>query len=311
MAVDYRRQLQALDARVLYLMTLYLHPTLTPEEVQRAHAQGVTGVKSYPRGVTTNSDQGIEDYRVYYPVFAEMERLGMILHLHGEVPSDHARDICVMNAEECFLQHLEELHRDFPRLKIVLEHATTAKAVETVKRLGATVGCTITCHHLQLTVDDWAGKPHHFCKPVAKYPHDRDALRQVVAEGHPRFFLGSDSAPHPKSSKECASVCAGVFTSAFLLPTLAHLFESFDALDQLPKFTSEYGRRFYGDALLMGAAKAQNYRQDFLTNRTQLKLVNDPMTIPNEVPVHDAQGKVVNVIVPFMAGAQINWSLAQ
>lgn len=308
MAVEYRQQLQALDPNILYLMTLYLHPTLTPAEIQLAFSKGVTGVKSYPRGVTTNSDQGIEDYEVYYPVFAEMERLGMILHLHGEVPSDHSRDICVMNAEEHFLQHLEKLHRDFPKLKIILEHATTQKAVETVKRLGDTVGCTITCHHIQLTVDDWAGKPHHFCKPVAKYPHDRDALRQVIKEGHPRFFLGSDSAPHPKSSKECASVCAGVYTGGYLLLTLMHMLESFDALDKLHGFGAEFGRKFYGETLLMGAAKAQNFQHDFLNKRRQVGLVRKPFTVPNELPVYDAAGKVVHVIVPFMAGQTLNWS---
>lgn len=164
-------------------MTLYLSPELTVEEIRKASKAGIAGVKSYPRGVTTNSDGGIENYEVYYPIFKAMEEEGMVLNLHGEIPSDAESDICVMNAEERFLPQLEKLHNAFPTLKIVLEHATSAAAVQLVKRLGDTVGCTITVHHLQLIVDDWAGQAHHFCKPVAKFPHDRAALREVVCSG--------------------------------------------------------------------------------------------------------------------------------
>ncbi|RUS27000.1 hypothetical protein BC938DRAFT_483848 [Jimgerdemannia flammicorona] len=160
----------------------------TPSEAGRdrgldSHHLACSGVKSYPRGVTTNSDSGIESYEVYYPVFKTMEEEGLVLNLHGEIPSDDEKDICVMNAEERFLPHLAQLHANFPNLKIVLEHATSKAAVDMVKSLGDTVACTITIHHLQLIVDDWAGQAHHFCKPVAKYPHDRQALREVVAEG--------------------------------------------------------------------------------------------------------------------------------
>jgi dihydroorotase len=133
--------LEALDDRIQYLMTLYLSPALTPDEVRKAAKAGISGVKSYPRGVTTNSDAGIEDYRVYYPVFEAMQECGLVLNLHGEMPS--GQDICVMNAEIRFLEHLKQLHRDFPRLKIVLEHASTAQAVETVKALGDTVACAL------------------------------------------------------------------------------------------------------------------------------------------------------------------------
>ena len=141
------------------------------------------GVKSYPRGVTTNSEGGIESYDAYDAVFAEMEETGMVLNLHGEVPSAAATNTCVLNAEAAFLPHLRKLHAKFPRLRIVLEHATTRAAVDCVKRLGDTVACTITAHHLALTVDDWAGQAWHFCKPVAKYPDDRTALQEVVREG--------------------------------------------------------------------------------------------------------------------------------
>lgn len=133
--------------------------------------------------MTTNSDGGIESYEAYYPVFEAMEQEDMVLNLHGEVPSDKSTNTCVLNAEPAFLPHLRKLHARFPRLRIVLEHATTRAAVECVKSLGDTVACTITAHHLALTVDDWAGQSWNFCKPVAKYPDDRQALRDVIKEG--------------------------------------------------------------------------------------------------------------------------------
>jgi len=162
----------------------------------------LTGVKSYPRGVTTNSDGGIESYEVYYPVFEAMQDVDMVLNLHGEVPSDpttvgvflsdqlvqfmyhpHVKNTHVLNAEPKFLHHLHRLHNAFPSLRIVLEHATTRAAVEAVKSCGSTDACTITAHHLALTVDDWAGQSYYFCKPVAKFPDDRLALREVIQEG--------------------------------------------------------------------------------------------------------------------------------
>ncbi|KAF8341494.1 Dihydroorotase [Cantharellus anzutake] len=250
LALAYKQSLEAIDPNIEYLMTLYLSPELTPDEIRKAKKAGIVGVKSYPRGVTTNSDGGIESYEVYDPIFKAMEEEGLVLNLHGEVPSDPESNICVLNAEEKFLPHLVTLHRKFPKLRIVLEHATTRAAVETVKTLGDTVGCTITAHHLSLSVDDWAGQSFHFCKPVAKYPSDRRALQQVIYEGHPRFFLGSDSAPHPIVSKSTATptegCAAGVYTSPILLPLVAHLLESFGALDNLQAFVSGNGRRFYG-----------------------------------------------------------------
>jgi len=251
-ALLYKAQLQAIDPAVEYLMTLYLSPELTSDEIRKAKRAGIVGVKSYPRGVTTNSDGGIESYEAYYPIFRTMEEEDMVLNLHGEIPSapsDPISNICVLNAEPSFLPHLIKLHAAFPKLRIVLEHATTRAAVDCVKSLGDTVACTITAHHLAITVDDWAGQSWHFCKPVAKFPDDRQALREAIKEGHPRFFLGSDSAPHPptrKSTSTPAEPCAaGVYTSPILLPLVAHLLESFGALDQLEDFVSGNGRAFY------------------------------------------------------------------
>ncbi|KAG8903386.1 Dihydroorotase [Tulasnella sp. 403] len=294
-ALEYKKELERIDPGVEYLMTLYLSPDLTPDEIRKAKAAGIVGVKSYPRGVTTNSDSGIESYEVYYPVFKAMEEEDMVLNLHGEIPSDPSKNVCVLNAEPNFLPHLRTLHEAFPRLRIVLEHATTRAAVEAVKSLGDTVACTITAHHLDLTVDDWAGQSFHFCKPVAKYPDDREALREVVREGHPRFFLGSDSAPHPVQNKAVAKptegCAAGVYTSPILLPLMADLLESFGALDKLESFVSTNGRRFYR-------------KEVALSNTKSVRLERRPLTVQHEFT------SLGESVAPFRAGKEINWSIA-
>ncbi|RKO82839.1 hypothetical protein BDK51DRAFT_16228, partial [Blyttiomyces helicus] len=212
-------------------------------------------------------------------------------------PPQTPQGVCVLNAEELFLKHLKKLHADFPNLRIVLEHATTKAAVEMVKSLGPTVGCTITVHHLQLIVDDWAGQCHHFCKPVAKYPHDRDALRGVIKEGHPRFFLGTDSAPHARRAKEAGTSVAGVFTGPYVLPYLATILDSFGALPQLRGFACEYGRAFYG--LPARAATA-----------TPAVLVRKEFEVPAEIEYIDDDGQKSSV-VPFWAGQKLTWSLVE
>ena len=228
--------------QVEFRMALYLVPELTPEEVELAFkTSGVTGVKSYPRGVTTNSAAGVESYDPYYPIFAKMEELGMTLHLHGEVP-----DVSVMLAEEMFLSKLEELHAAFPTLKIVLEHCSTEAAVECVKRLGPSVGATITAHHLDITIDDVVGCGHLFCKPVAKLPSDRTALQEVVRSGNPKFFLGSDSAPHPAHKKEAYTAAAGVYTSSHLCVYLADTFDRLGMMHRLENFACKFGAEYFG-----------------------------------------------------------------
>jgi len=294
-ALEYKAHLEQLEPNVEFLMTLYLSPDLTPGEVRKAKAAGITGVKSYPRGVTTNSEGGIESYESYYPVFEVMEEVGLVLNLHGEVPSDPENNICVLNAETQFLPHLITLHQRFPQLRIVLEHATTRSAVEAVKALGSTVACTITAHHLALTVDDVVGQSWHFCKPVAKFPDDRQALRQVILEGHPRFFLGSDSAPHPPDSKSTASpstpCAAGVYTSPILLPLVAHLLDSFGALDKLQEFVSANGRKFYG--------------KEATSESENVKLHRTVSIVDTEWRLKDQS------VVPFWAGKKLNWAILQ
>ncbi|KAL7770858.1 hypothetical protein CFE70_000797 [Pyrenophora teres f. teres 0-1] len=226
--LEYRDRLRAIEPDVDYLMSLYLHESITPETIREAKKAGITGVKSYPAGVTTNSSSGVLDYKLFYPVFAEMEAQNMVLNLHGEVPSTPPSApstssstnpaITILNAEPAFLPTLLSLHTTFPRLRIILEHCSTAAALTAVLSCGPSVVGTITAHHLSLIIDDWAGDPFCFCKPVAKTPEDRDALLRAVVDGASRgkFFLGTDSAPHPRGKKRGEDkVAAGVFTQPY------------------------------------------------------------------------------------------------
>ncbi|KXN87919.1 Dihydroorotase [Leucoagaricus sp. SymC.cos] len=295
-ALKYRAELERIDPNVEYLMTLYLSPDLTPEEIRKASATGIVGVKSYPRGVTTNSDGGIESYEAYYPVFEAMQEVDMVLNLHGEVPSDGSNNTHVLNAEVQFLPHLFRLHAAFPKLRIVLEHATTRAAIEAVKSCGPTVACTITAHHLALIVDDWAGQSWNFCKPVAKYPDDRTALRDIVKEGHPRFFLGSDSAPHPPHAKSTSTpthpCAAGIYTSPILLPLVADILDSFGAVEKLPGFVSDFGRAFYKRPAKAGKT-------------VQLRKIEGGQLVDDKY----VQGE--NELIPFWTGKRLHWQIVQ
>ncbi|KIX00679.1 dihydroorotase, homodimeric type [Rhinocladiella mackenziei CBS 650.93] len=245
---------------VTCLMSLYLHPSITPDTIRQAKKAGLLGIKSYPAGVTTNSASGVVDYEQFYPVFKAMEEEDLVLNLHGEAPP--GQDITVLNAEEAFLPTLLDLHDRFPRLRIVLEHCTTAIAVEAVKKCGPNVVGTITAHHLFLIVDDWAGDPINFCKPVAKLPRDRVALLKAATSGSPKFFLGTDSAPHPWRAKkggmgvyETGKCAAGVFTQPYATQLVLEAFEDAvikGAIDKsevakvvLEGFLGEFGRTFY------------------------------------------------------------------
>ncbi|KAL1405228.1 dihydroorotase [Vanrija albida] len=306
----YKKDLERIAPNTEFLMTLYLHPEVTPDEIRKAAKAGISGVKSYPRGVTTNSSSGIEDYGVYYPVFKAMEEEGLVLNLHGEVPSDDekvrtqldppdAQNISILNAEKHFLEHLRKLAADFPKLRIVLEHVTTSEAVDCVKSLPANVAATITAHHLWLTIDTVAPQPHHFCKPLAKEPKDRKALQDAIKSGNPKFFLGSDSAPHPSASKapsisaegELHSCAAGCYTSPYLVPLVATLLESFGALDNLAGYVSEHGRAFY-----KVPAKAGD----------ELKLRRPATAVKVPARLDGAEGIEV---VPFWAGKELGWEI--
>lgn len=255
-ALAYQARLQALEPNVLFIMSLYLHPSITPATIAAAAAAGITSVKSYPAGVTTNSAAGVVDYSLFYPVFSAMQDHDLILNLHGELPPAQGADITVLNAEAAFLPTLLKLHAAFPRLRIVLEHCTTAAAIAAVAACGPTVAASITAHHLYLTVDDVVGNCYNFCKPVAKLPADRQALLAAAVSRDPKFFFGSDSAPHPVAAKEeRGRPAAGCFTQPYAtqlvldaleLAVVRGMLAEEQVTEQgLADFLGNFGRAFY------------------------------------------------------------------
>ncbi len=206
-----------------------------------AAREEILGIKLYPAGITTQSESGVSDFDRIGDTVALLEELDIPLLVHGESNG------FVMEREREFLAVYQWLAETFPRLRIVMEHITTAEAVAFLDRYD-TVAATVTLHHLMITLDDVVGgllQPDLFCKPIAKTPRDREALRAAVFSGHPRLLFGSDSAPHPRHKKECCGCAAGVFSAPVALPGLAQLFEAADCLEYLPAFVSDNARRFY------------------------------------------------------------------
>ncbi len=287
-----QRILTALPAGLSFepLMTLFLTESTAPEEIARARASGVVhAVKYYPAHGTTNAEAGVTDLRRCYPVLAALERHGMPLLMHGEV-TDSGVD--VFDREAVFIErHLEPLVRDLPGLRMVLEHITTRTAAEFVRAAPATVAATITAHHLLMNRNamfDGGMRPHHYCLPVLKRETHRQALVDAATSGHPRFFLGTDSAPHPRQAKESACGCAGIYTAHAALELYAEAFGHAGALDRLEAFASFHGPDFYG----------------LSRNRELITLEARPWTVPEYVPFGTDLG------VPLRAGGTIGWSLA-
>ena len=249
-ALNYRDRIRAAVPAGLNfepLMTLYLTDNLAPEEIARAKAAGVGAAKLYPAGATTNSDAGVTELRKIYPVLEAMQREGMLLLVHGEVTS---ADIDLFDREAVFIErHLIGLRRDFPGLKIVFEHITTQEAAQYVSEAGENLAATITAHHLlynRNAIFTGGIRPHYYCLPVLKRETHRLALVQAATGGNRRFFLGTDSAPHPAHLKEHASGCAGCYTAHAALELYAEAFEQAGALDRLEAFASFNGPDFYG-----------------------------------------------------------------
>jgi len=267
------------------VMTIKITDATTPEMILAAKEAGVIAGKAYPVGVTTGSTDGITDFETknLNNVFQTMAEVGMVLCIHGEEPEWHA-----LHAEQGFIMKFGRLAREFPELKIVLEHASTKHTVGAVNMvLNVNVAATITAHHLLLTFGDVVDAkmhPHNFCKPIAKTPEDKDALIKAATSGNPKFFFGSDSAPHLRTAKENASVPAGCFTAPVALPLLAQIFEDAGALDKLEDFTSRFGAEFYGLPL----------------NEGTVTLVKKPWVVPT----------LLNGCVPFMAGQELIWRVA-
>jgi dihydroorotase len=268
-------------------MTAYLTDEIDPDEIEAGFKTGVfTACKLYPAGATTNSSAGVTDVRKIAPVLERMQTIGMPLLLHGEVTSS---DIDIFDRESAFLETvLAPMLHDFPALKVVLEHITTTDSVQFVQDAGPTLAATITAHHLRIdrnALFEGGLRPHAYCLPVAKRRHHRTALRQAAISGNPKFFLGTDSAPHQKQDKESACGCAGIFSAPVALESYALTFDEEGALDKLEAFASEFGPRFYGLPL----------------NEGTITLHRESQTVPETV----TQGDVS--VVPFHAGETLAW----
>ena len=289
LAVAYRRRiLEALPTGADFepLMTLYLTDLTPPDEIVRAKAAGVVALKLYPAGATTNSDAGVTDIRKTYPTLEAMQREGLLLLVHGEVTDP---DVDVFDREAVFIERvMAPLRRDFPALKVVFEHVTTREAAQYVAEADEHTAATLTAHHLLYNRNAlFMGglRPHYYCLPVLKRELHRLALVQAATSGHPRFFLGTDSAPHAAHLKE-QSVCgAGCYTALAALELYAEAFDSVGALDKLEAFASFNGPAFYG----------------LPRNRGSVTLRRQTWTLPEALPFGDAQLK------PLRGGDSLAW----
>ncbi|MDI9336573.1 MAG: dihydroorotase [Gammaproteobacteria bacterium] len=250
LALAYRdRIIQALAPLSSFnpLMTLYLTEDMPLSEVHKAKEMGILAFKMYPAGATTNSHSGIKDWRKIRKILESMQKNGILLLIHGEVVDEK---VDVFSREEVFIEtQLGPLRHEFPELKMVLEHITTEQAVEYVKTEGEYLAATITAHHLlynRNALFKGGLQPHYYCLPILKGETHRQALLQAATSGNPKFFLGTDSAPHTQNRKECAFGCAGCFTAYHALALYAEAFESMDALKQLEGFASFFGADYYG-----------------------------------------------------------------
>lgn len=306
-ADNYRKDIEFLrhrgDLRAMFkrdfvpLMTIKLTGETTPDTIVGAKTRQVIAAKLYPAGVTTNSADGVSDFQSekLHDVFATMADRGMVLCVHAETPG-----IPSLRREEHFIDNYvlswAERH---PKLKIVIEHATTRRAID-VTRSYSNIGCSLTVHHMLLTLDDVIGDkldPHCFCKPIAKSEDDRQAIIEAATSGAPDFFLGTDSAPHLIKNKHAAGAAAGCFTAPVAMELLTQVFEERGALSTLEMFASENGARFYGLPL----------------NEDKIRLVRKPAVVPNfytwyDNGAHRSQAEPMN-LVPFWHGRALNWSV--
>ena len=291
-ALEYRRRiLAAVPAGTAFepLMTLYLTDNTPPEEIARAQEAGVVALKLYPAGATTNSDAGVTDIRKTYRTLEAMQRAGLKLLVHGEVTD---AEIDLFDREAVFIDRVMiPLRRDFPELKVVFEHITTREAAHYVQEAGAHTAATITAHHLLYNRNAiFVGgiRPHYYCLPVLKREVHRQALLRAATSGSPKFFLGTDSAPHPAHLKEHACGCAGCYTAHAALELYTAAFEAAGALDKLEGFASFHGPDFYG----------------LPRNAGTVVLRRESWTPPESYPFGD------DTVKPLAGGEALGWRLA-
>jgi dihydroorotase len=272
------------------LMTCYLTDNADPDEIARGHEESVwIAAKLYPAHATTNSAHGVTDVANLYPALERMQRIGMPLLVHGEATDP---DVDIFDREAVFIERvLAPLVHDFPSLRIVFEHITTAEAVAFVEAAGPGIAATITPQHLVINrnaIFEGGLRPHFYCLPVAKREAHRLAVRRAAVSGSPKFFLGTDSAPHAVERKEAACGCAGIFNAPYALESYATVFNEEGALDKFEAFASEHGPRFYGLPL----------------NEERITLERVSVEVPESVPAAGMR------LVPFHAGEILSWRLA-
>ncbi|MGB0833096.1 MAG: dihydroorotase [Psychrobium sp.] len=272
------------------LMVMYLTDDISAQEIKKAFESGkVYAAKLYPAGATTNSSSGVTDVKNIYPVLAMMSDLGMPLLVHGEVTDN---EIDIFDREAVFISKiLKNVVADFPSLKIVMEHITTKQAVDFVMEAPANVGATITVHHLLYNRNHMLVggiKPHYYCLPILKRNTHQQALIEAAISGSPKFFLGTDSAPHIKDNKEAACGCAGAYTAFAAIELYAEVFEKENALDKLEGFASHHGPDFYG----------------LPRNTDTITLTKQAWTVPDTLPLGN------DIVVPLKAGETIGWTVS-
>jgi dihydroorotase len=268
-------------------MTFYLNESVTAESLIEAKKYPfILGAKLYPAGVTTNSQDGVASIQALFPLFAVMEKNSLVLQIHGEDP-----DCDIFEREEVFLQNtLPTIITAFPKLRIVLEHISTKEAVNFIKAAPAHVSATITPQHLLYTRNDLLSggiKPHYYCLPILKQEADKQALREVVISGNPKFFAGTDSAPHSVDNKQSACGCAGIYSAPFAVSMYAQVFHELDCIDKLEPFLSFFGAEFY----------------QLPRNTTKITLIEKKSYIPNTLSL----GK--DTVIPIGAGSLVDWSI--
>jgi len=292
MALEYRKRiLAALPDGVKFepLMTLYLTAGTRAEEIRRAKECGVVhAVKYYPAGATTNSDAGISDLSLCGDALGAMQECGLPLLVHGEVTYP---DADIFDRERIFIDRvLAPALKQFPKLRVVFEHITTREAVRFVLESPPRVAATITAHHLLLNRNalfEGGIRPHHYCMPILKREEDRQALITAAVSGNPKFFLGTDSAPHARDTKEAACGCAGIYTAHAGIELYAEVFGAGNALDKLEGFASNFGADFYA----------------LPRNQDKITLVKETWGVPQELPFHK------DALVPFRAGGTVGWRM--
>ncbi|HAT7747411.1 dihydroorotase [Legionella pneumophila] len=268
-------------------MTFYLNESVKPEELQQATSLSyIVGAKLYPAGATTNSEEGAKSLKALYPLFETLQTSNLVLQIHGEVTHSD-----IFEREALFIdEYLKPIARHFPKLRIVLEHISTKAAVDYVSEGPANLTATITPHHLLYNRNKLlAGgiRPHYYCLPILKHEKDQKALQIAATSGNPKFFAGTDSAPHAINAKENACGCAGIYSAPFAVALYTQIFDELNQLKKLNDFLSRFGAEFY----------------QLPINQQQLELIKSPQTIPNSMPFGSTH------VVPIAAGDTINWSI--